>query len=224
MEAMRLSLLDSERTNNNNDDNGNLSIVPSSLLIPLRSSNRRSPTPRSSGSVSTSAPSRPSEDTQRRQGPLLSALTSPLANASRLIAVSTAMPSRNSGDVSPSPQGLSPPAESSRASTDSQRRTDSAPPPTTALAAAISAHSVGSAILRTSNEPVTIGSASASPSESSAEPVTTAPSSPHEDSAVVPHDQDTSADLNVTPTTHRENRKDVGTMLHVEGGEAALSH
>jgi hypothetical protein len=216
MEAMRLSLLDAERASNNN--NGNASTPPSGLLIPQRLSIQRSPTPRSSDSPSTSAPTRPSEDSQRRQGPLISALTSPLANASRLIAVSTAMPSRNSGDVSaPSPQGLSPPAESSRASTDSQRRPDSGPPPTTALAAAISAHSVGSAILRTSNEPITIGSASASPSVSSAEPVTTAPSSPNEDI----HDRDTSTDLNVTQT---ENRKDVETAIHVEDGESGLSH
>jgi hypothetical protein len=198
MEAMRLSLLDAERTNNNN---GNTSTTPSGFLLPPRSSNHRS-----SGS-------RPSEDSQRRQGPLLSALTSPLANASRLIAVSTAMPSRSPNDVASSPQGLSPPVETSRASIDSQRRSDSAPPPTTSLAAAISAHSVGSAILQTSNEPVTIGSASASPSESSADPVTTAPSSSHEDSAVAPHGQDTS----VAPTSHTENRKDVAAVFHMDG-------
>lgn len=223
MEAMRLSLIEAERASNNNNPSTS-APVRSNLIIPARTS-----TPRSSASVSTSAPTRPSDDLQRRQGPLVSALTSPLANASRLIAVSTAMPSRNPADVgTPSPQGAALPTEGSQPSTDSQERGNSSLPPTTTLAAAISAHSIGSAILQQQHDTVPAGSVSVSPSDSSAEPTTTAPSSSHEESSSgVPHEQDAGANgdsSRARDSADTDNRKDVATVVHVEEGDSAVSH
>ncbi len=117
MEAMRLSLLDQDRANNSNQQSNN---VPSD-----------------------SRPSDAGRSLRSQGGPTLSALATPLVNASNLVAVSTAMPSQRRLEAggSPAPSARSP---------SPHTRTHSNPPPTSTLAAAIAASNTANAVLRTS--------------------------------------------------------------------------
>jgi hypothetical protein len=154
---MRLSLIDHERSNGNNASTSNAIPTPA---VPgrLTASNSPNPSPGSSPRPTDAA----TDDTQSRRGgnPTVSALTVPLANASNLIAISTAMPSASSRDnvtpEQPSDTSLSVEAGSSSAisslrerlsSQSSHRRVDSNPPPTTTLAAVISANQTANAFL-----------------------------------------------------------------------------
>ncbi|KIM31024.1 hypothetical protein M408DRAFT_327926 [Serendipita vermifera MAFF 305830] len=153
MEAMRLSLLDQPAN----------ASAPSTSARPAASSNSAAPSPRSGGS-SLPAPSA-ADDTQRRSGrnPSISTLAVPLANASNLIAMSTAgIPSsavrdnNDSNDATTTPDRPSEAGSSSAISSlrerlsshsSTHRRTDSVPPPSTTLAAAIHANQTVNAFL-----------------------------------------------------------------------------
>lgn len=222
MEAMRLSLLEAERSNDNNNNAPSSNRPPNSSTPPghsdviatvnniIASNSTRPSADVQQGASGSSG----NDDTPRGSGPLASALASPLANASHLIAVGHALPSAQTPPESARSQAqLSTPERPlstlrPRLSGEIHQRTDSNPPPTTALAAAISANSVGNAFLRGGEEstsatdvnpssseaipvtnrdegsPVPGGSASASPSSSSGDPMTTAPSSSHEDANI----------------------------------------
>ncbi|CAG7846809.1 SubName: Full=Related to regulator protein Sip5 {ECO:0000313/EMBL:CCA72404.1} [Serendipita indica DSM 11827] len=138
MEAMRLSLLDQERANNQASNN-----PPSDSRLARDGGRNR----------------------QSQGGPALSALATPLVNASNLVAVSTAMPGQTL------PEAAGSPAPNPIRSPSPHVRTHSNPPPTTTLAAALSASSTASAVLQSSETDTGV----TSPPSSNGEPTVETP-------------------------------------------------
>ena len=193
MEAMRLSLLDQDRSaGGSSAPSANAPAATSRFAA----SNSGAPSPRSG---TNPLPASTSDDNQRRRG-ITSTLAVPLANASNLIAMSTAgLQTRdsnsNSAETATTPEHHASKGGSSSAisslrerlssQSSSHRRVDSNPPPSTTLAAAIHANQTANAFLHprsseTMAEATESGTSGASGGESTPSPTTVVPESTHE--------------------------------------------
>lgn len=206
MEAMRLSLLDQDRSAAN-------APSTSAPAAPSRIAASNSPVP--SPLTGTAPLPMATDDTQRRRGgnSTLSTLTVPLANASNLIAMTTAgMPSsatRDNGSNAPttpdeggSSSALSSLRERLSSQSSSHRRVDSNPPPSTTLAAAIHANQTANAFLHPRS------SESAGDRTSSEEPAASS----------------TSDEQASTAPESGPERKDHQAVNEPTGGNSALAH